>query len=209
VAIKTIVIISDTHGMHDKLAIPEGDILIHAGDMCNAGKLREVVEFNDWIGDLPHEHKIVIAGNHDWCFERQPNKTQAILTNCTYLQDSSVEIDGLKFFGSPWQPEFCNGAFNIRRGHDLRIKWSTIPDDVDVLITHCPPFGFGDGTFYGESAGCVDLAKRVKEIRPRLHAFGHIHEGYGRWDKGGTTYVNGSSCNFNYQPVNPPLVFQI
>ena len=208
-AMKTIVIISDTHGMHDQLTIPEGDILIHAGDLCNAGKLREVVEFNDWIGNLPHRHKIVIAGNHDWCFERQPNKARDILTNCTYLQDSSVEIDGLKFWGSPWQPEFCNWAFNIKRGHRLEAKWSLIPDDTDVLITHGPPLGIGDGTFYGEVAGCVDLAKRVKEVQPRLHAFGHIHEGYSIEEKGGTTYVNGSSCDFNYRPVNKPLVFEI
>ena len=187
-----IVAIADTHGRHEEVGVPEGDILVHAGDVTNAGSLEELDAFNDFLSSLPHPHKIVIAGNHDFCFERERIDAERILTNATYLHDSDVTIHGIRFYGSPWQPKFMEWAFNLPRGEALAEKWKLIPEDTDILITHSPPFGFGDLTRHGEQVGCKDLRDRVSQIRPRVHIFGHIHEDAGIWKDDGMVVVNAS-----------------
>jgi len=203
----TIVAISDTHGLHEALEVPPGDILVHAGDITNMGEIEGVATFNEWLGSLPHSHKIVIAGNHDFCFERNREASEPLLTNCIYLHDTAVTVMGIRFWGSPWQPWFCDWAFNLQRGEEIRQKWNLIPDDTDVLITHGPPHGHGDRTDSGDLVGCRDLLEAVERIRPRLHVFGHIHEGYGVSSNDHTTMVNASNCDFSYEPVNPPVIF--
>jgi Icc-related predicted phosphoesterase len=188
-----IVAVSDTHGCHRRVAVPPGDILVHAGDLTMTGSLQDVAEFNDFLGKLPHPHKIVIAGNHDWCFQRKPEKARALLTNAVYLQDEAVTVEGIRFYGSPWQPWFYDWAFNLPRGRALADKWALIPEGTDVLVTHGPPRGFGDRTFDGRHEGCDDLLERVRRIRPKVHIFGHIHEAAGRWDEDGVTFVNAST----------------
>ena len=107
-----------------------------------------------------------------------PSQVRKELTNCTYLQDSSTEIYGLKIYGTPWQPKFCGWAFNLERGQELINKWDQIPDDTDVLITHTPPVGYGDLCSTGIRAGCVDLLLSVQQrVKPKYHIYGHIHEG--------------------------------
>lgn len=202
-----IVAISDTHGLHRSLTIPEGDILVHAGDITRSGELETVVDFNEWLGTLPHQHKIVIAGNHDFCFERDPQRSRALLTNCIYLQDESLTVQGIKFYGSPWQPWFFDWAFNLKRGPEIREKWNLIPADTDVLITHGPPFGYGDQTARGEKVGCQDLLQVVERLKPRLHVFGHIHEGYGTSTTESTTFMNACICTLSYKPENAPLAY--
>lgn len=204
-----IVVISDTHGRHRDLTIPPGDVLIHAGDLTMHGEMAMVQDFNTFLGHLPHRHKIVIAGNHDFCFENDPERSRAALTHCVYLQDEAVEIDGVRFYGSPWQPWFFDWAFQLQRGPEIRARWELIPADTDVLITHGPPLGFGDQTFRGERVGCQDLLEIVSMIRPRVHIFGHIHEAYGRWPEGPTTFVNASSVDLAYRPVNQPVVLEL
>ncbi len=205
-----IVCISDTHGLHDQVTdIPPGDILVHAGDITNHGELDQVRSFNDWIGRLPHTHKLVIAGNHDFCFENDADVSEALLTQCTYLRDSVAVIEGIHFYGSPWQPWFYDWAFNLRRGPDIRQKWELIPPDTDVLITHGPPQGHGDMTQGGEAAGCKDLLELIAQRAIGTHIFGHIHEGYGITQKDGTRYVNASTCTLAYNPTNPPIVIDI
>lgn len=201
-----LVLISDTHGFHQGLAVPAGDILIHAGDLSLRGALDEVRDFNAWLGRLPHPHKLVIAGNHDFCFERQPDESAALLTAGHYLCDSSVALAGLKFYGSPWQPWFFDFAFNLPRGPALRAKWDQIAAGTDVLITHGPAQGHGDLTARGERAGCQDLLDAVRRVRPRLHVCGHIHEGYGATREGETLCVNASICDVGYSPANAPIV---
>jgi Icc-related predicted phosphoesterase len=205
---KRIVAISDTHGMHRQLIVPEGDVLIHAGDLTAYGKLHEVADFNEWIGSLPHKTKIIIAGNHDWCFEGNDRNCRELLSNCIYLRDESVVVDGIKYYGSPWQPKFNNWAFNLSTKKRAK-KWSEIPADTDVLITHGPPFGGMDLTEDGLPVGCKELSKVVNRIKPKVHVFGHIHECYGQTAYGVTRYVNASSCNARYQVVNKPLVFEV
>lgn len=204
-----IVAISDTHNLHRHIQVPDGDILIHAGDLTDMGDLSDVRDFNDWLGTLPHEHKLVIAGNHDFCFESEPKTAESLLTNCTYLLDQPITIWDKTFYGSPWQPWFYNWAFNLRRGPEIRAKWDLIPNNVDVLITHGPPAGYLDETHDGEIVGCIDLKDAVRRVRPSLHIFGHIHEAYGRIKNGHTEYINASTCTLQYKPINPPVVIDI
>jgi predicted phosphohydrolase len=197
-----LVILSDTHSHHRRLAIPDGDILIHAGDMTNMGALHELHDFNEWLGTLPHPHKVVIAGNHDWCWERDKAAALKILTHAYYLEDSAMTIEGIRIWGTPWQPEFHHWAFNLPRGNALREKWALIAPDTDILITHGPPLGQGDRTMLWQQVGCADLMDVVKTLKPRLHIFGHIHEGYGVSYNGSTTFINASICELFNRPKN-------
>lgn len=209
-----IVTLSDIHTYWNEVEIPEGDVLVVAGDMTGTGTYSQLKDFNEWVGTLPHKHKIVVAGNHDWGFQRGFLDTYPDLTsNYTYLQDEEYKIDGVVFYGTPWQPEFCKWAFNLERGEPLAEKWSKIPDYTDVLITHGPPKGILDysrpidGTSVG--FGCEDLLKRVKEVQPVYHIFGHIHGSYGKKEIDGTTFVNTSICTEAYKPTNKPWVLEI
>ena len=205
-----IVCISDTHHLHNllKFEIPDGDILIHAGDFTNVGNKEDVVNFNKWLGKLPHKHKIVIAGNHDWLLYRKKN-SRNLLTNCTYLEDEEVTIDGIKFYGSPYTPTFFNWAFMLDRGQPLVDKWKQIPQFTDVLITHGPPYGRLDRTIEGNDTGCEALLGRVLDIKPKYHIFGHIHEAHGMVRNDYTCFINASSCNRAYIPKQEPIVFNI
>ncbi|MBI3927878.1 MAG: metallophosphoesterase family protein [Armatimonadetes bacterium] len=200
-----IIVLSDTHGLHERVSIPEGDLLIHAGDLTAHGSLRELSEFDRFLARLPHRHKIVIAGNHDWCFQRQPQQARSVLKAAIYLQDESTVVEGLRIYGSPWQPWFMDWAFNLPRGEALRRIWAAIPDGTDVLVTHGPPFGILDRTARGMHAGCQDLLDRVRDVRPALHVFGHIHEAYGQAREGTTLFVNASVCTLRYAPVQPAV----
>jgi Icc-related predicted phosphoesterase len=206
-----IVCISDTHGQHAKLNVPDGDVLIHAGDFAAFGDTPiEVIDFNQWLGTLLHRYKVVIAGNHDCMFERHPGAARELLTNVIYLENSGTELAGLKIWGSPVQPEFNNWAFNVARGAAIRRYWKMIPEDTDVLITHGPPYGILD-TAHPITAylGCEELANTVEQIKPRLHVFGHIHGGHGQLKANGTQFVNASVVNEAYQLVHAPQVFEI
>lgn len=197
-----IVCLSDTHGHHHKAKVPDGDVFVFAGDLMNTGtKVKELTSFNKWLGTLPHKNKIVVAGNHDRLFETNPPLAQALLTNATYLQDSGVEIAGVKFWGSPWQPEYMNWAFNLPRGgEELKRRWDEIPQDTDVLITHTPPYGCLD-VEHAQSLGCELLRDRmITAPSLKLHVFGHIHDGSGIVNTDTTTYVNASFLNSRYQP---------
>lgn len=206
-----IVFISDTHARHEGLEVPSGDVLVHAGDLTNRGELHDVRSFDAFLAGLPHRHKLVIAGNHDFCFEdHRAVEARAALAHATYLEDGGVEVGGLFFWGSPWQPWFYDWAFNLRRGAEIRAKWELIPEETDILITHGPPLGHGDRVARGgEAVGCADLLDRVRQIRPRIHCFGHIHEAYGQSSEGGTTFINASTCDLGYRPVNAPVVVDV
>lgn len=221
-----LVCISDTHTLTEGIVIPPGDVLLHAGDFSNVGKPEEVKGFSRFLERQPHKYKVVIAGNHDIPFDLQSYdrlrprflprekmpaaQIKALLTNCTYLEDTGVIIDGIKFWGSPWQPEFYDWGFNLARGAQCAQQWKTIPAGVDVLMTHGPPIGHGDRCQDGFRAGCVDLLREIQtRIHPRIHIFGHIHEGYGVTSDGNTTFINASICNLKYNPVQKPLVIDI
>jgi Icc-related predicted phosphoesterase len=201
-----IICISDTHNLHKDLKIPDGDILIHAGDMTCVGGIDEIKEFNQWLGTLPHRHKIVIAGNHDLYLESVPSMANVFITNAIYLNDSGIEIEGLKIWGSPISPNYGDWAFNRERGEAIRKHWEMIPEDTDILITHCPPFGILDWSDYASQCehttmakkheGCKDLLEIVRQkIKPRLHVFGHLHNAHGQVKIGETLFINASIVN--------------
>ena len=201
-----IVCISDTHTLHRQVEVPDGDVLIHAGDLCNRGTRGEVKQFMAWLAELPHRHKIFIAGNHDWPFYKFPRFAKRWVKHGIYLQDTSVTIERVKFYGSPWQPEFYDWAFNLPRGKHLARVWSCIPEDTDVLITHPPPLGILDA---GDRLGGEDLARRIQELSLKLHVFGHVHLGHGTEERENTTFVNASICDIDYRPVQAPIVVEL
>ncbi len=204
-----IVCISDTHNQLDRLRIPPGDLLIHAGDLSGRGSHKELARQLGLFAALPHRHKVVIAGNHDWGFQLDHAASRALVTGAVYLQDEAVTIEGLRIYGSPWQPWFLDWAFNYPRGQSLAPIWDRIPEGTDLLITHGPPLGHGDRTVSGEDVGCPALLDAIRRIKPRLHVFGHIHEGYGVTQEGPTTCVNASSCTEDYHPTNAPIVVDL
>lgn len=209
-----IVCLSDTHDCNGTIVVPDGDVLIHSGDATTVGSVEQLREFNGWFSGLPHKRKVFVAGNHDWLFETDNDVARRLLDpSIIYLQDSSTEIDGLKIYGSPWQPRFFDWAFNLNRGYEMAEKWAMIPDDIDFLITHGPPHGILDlvpRNGWDENTGCEELRKRVEQIaaigRLRLHIFGHIHCGYGVHEEFGVKFVNASCCDEQYNPTQPPIV---
>jgi len=186
-----LVAVADTHLYHDELVVPEGDVFVHAGDLCRAGEPGELEAAARWIRALPHPTKIVVAGNHDIAFESQPERAREILgPEVVYLEEAGTRVEGLKFWGSPWQPEFNHWAFNLPRGAALAEKWALIPEDVDVLVTHGPPFGIGDRGPTAGRLGCEELLARVTKVRPLVHLFGHIHQDGGVWQREETCFAN-------------------
>jgi predicted phosphohydrolase len=187
-----IVAVADTHTFQGDLrSIPDGDVFLHAGDLCRGGRLDELDTVAAWLRALPHRHKIVVAGNHDWCFVREPQAALEVLgQGVVYLQDSEAIIEGIRFWGSPWQPAFHNWAFNLPRGAALASKWALIPQGIHVLVTHGPPYGIGDWCGDPVRQGCQDLREAVRRVRPVLHVFGHIHQHGGFWEEEGVSFAN-------------------
>ena len=210
-----ITLISDTHGKHDHFTsnaygnlLGSGDVLIHAGDVSNVGRVTEIYNFLDWFSDVDYTHKVFIAGNHDWGFEKMTEIPEIFREkNVHYLFDSMVEIAGLKIYGSPWQPEFFNWAFNLpRMGSELQEKWDLIPEGLDILVTHGPGWGMLDNPPNGLNVGCELLQKRVVEVSPKIHVFGHIHHSYGQKYFNGTEYINAALLDERYNPTNKPIM---
>ena len=203
-----IVFISDTHGQHRKLKnLPKADLIIHGGDVSKLGKDHEVEDFIHWFLRLDYAHKIFIAGNHDFYFEDYSFDfiQKKLTSNCHYLCNSGVEIEGVKIWGSPVTPTFFNWAFNVDRGKAIEKYWNMIPIDTDILLTHGPVKGILDRTISDINAGCEDLLNTVKKVKPKFHLFGHIHEAYGKEKVKETTFVNGSLLNEKYELVNSPV----
>lgn len=154
---KKIFAISDTHGKHRNIIVPNADIIIHCGDVCSDGNMEEIIDFFSWFENLDIKNKIFVAGNHDLIFDLEPNVAKNLIpNNVILLENSSVIIDGIKFFSLAVRP-YVNLDYKLEK-------------DIDVLITHGPPFGILD-----EGIGCKILIDIVTEINPKLHIFGHIH----------------------------------
>lgn len=207
-----IVCISDTHGQIRDIpgGIPDGDVLVVAGDICLGREGLQLEAFGAQMRKLPHKHKILVAGNHDWgLFDANTREFDELMNDVTYLQDAEVLIDGVKFYGSPWQPEFHQMAFNLPRGIWMASVWSQIPIDVDVLITHAPPYGILDTLPDGQHVGCGELRRVFGRINPRLHVFGHVHSGYGQITEDETVYINAALCGRGHMLVNAPIVVDI
>ena len=197
--------------MRHNIEIPEGDVLIHAGDFSiSRDSSVDLLEFAKWFQALPYKHKILVPGNHDWCFQNNENWSRAQLPTVNVLINEEVIIEGLKFYGTPYQPIFCDWAFNLPPTQ-LKVEMDKIPLDTNILITHAPPYGILDKVSRQNagSVGCRILSKKVAVIRPKLHIFGHIHSGYGQYHRLKTRFINASLCDDSYKTVNKPIVVEV
>lgn len=216
--------------------LPDADVLIHAGDFTSVGREWEVDKFIQWCDKQSSRYTygvVFIAGNHDRCFDpkygeysiddaegtevkQTPAWLRNILSNLKlgssklhYLENESIELGGLKFWGSPITPWYHGDhwAFNAHRGPDIEAIWNQIPMDTDVLITHGPAAYKLDWIpSTNEYVGCEDLRKAINRVKPKLSICGHIHESYGAVHDVDTTYVNASICQASYYPRNKPWV---
>ena len=226
-----IVLVSDTHNRHRKLQLPEGDILIHAGDFTNNGTRKEIEDFDNWLASLDQfQHKILVPGNHDTGTEEKALLRDASqrkkqgeslevtnVENATVLRGEMVHVIGLKVFGLPDTLDPYNllwWAYRADTEEEMKVRAEGISDGVDVLISHMPPFGVGDTCHTGQRAGSRSLREVVlgAEQPPKLWAFGHIHECGGRAFRAKgieTVMVNAASCPLLGKGLRPPIVIDI
>lgn len=215
-----LVCISDLHG-HLPEDLPSGDALLISGDICPTVNheyffqriwLKE--NFNNWLKRLPYRMTFLCAGNHDFIFERSDIGSELA---CIYMKDSGYEWEGLKFWGTPWQPWFYDWAFNApRQDYNekfLREKFDLIPEGTDVLLSHGPPrMGSLDVVGTGSrrhNVGSTSLADRIRHIKPKLTVCGHLHDGYGEYEFDGCRVVNASYLDEDYLTGNDPIVVEI
>lgn len=191
--------------------VPDGDVLIHAGDFTEGGTKRESIDFFNWFSSRPHEHKIFIGGNHDFYLEKMTlaERKKTIPENLILLQDSGVSLKGFNFWGSPINPGDGQWAFNRERGRTIRNYWKKIPHNTSVLITHTPPYGIKDQLSDKRHVGCEELKSRIAEIRLPIHIFGHIHNHYGIVTLAPTTFINASCLDNRYRPIHPAVEIEL
>jgi Icc-related predicted phosphoesterase len=212
-----IVAISDMHGTLPQT--PPCDLMLIGGDICPIRNHASAFQaewlntvFRRWLAEQPARKIVGVCGNHDFVFEREPGLVPRDLP-WTYLQDSGIEWEGLKIWGSPWQLWFHDWAFNLYE-EQIKAKWDLIPAGTDILVLHGPPFGYGDAVpgrtpDQPRLTGSTTLLKRIEEIQPKLAIFGHIHEGRGVWMHGATTLANVTILDVQYNHVYPPWVWEL
>lgn len=210
-----LVILSDTHGEHENINVPAGDVLIHCGDFSCHGDERELVGFVRWLSKISPKYgaTFVIAGNHDRQLEIDPSLADVFGGVAEYLFNSSSNYRGWNFWGSCFTPAYNNWAFNLPKdGDELQKNWAQVPNNCDVLITHGPPYGVLDCVGYvKENVGCKWLRKRIEEVKPKVACWGHIHEarGLNYWSIPGTVCINATNLNGRYELVHEPVVFDL
>jgi len=197
--------LSDTHGKHRELPpLAAADVVVHSGDFTFGGSEQETLDFFDWFCDLPHPHKVVVAGNHDLCMF-DADGIEGLPDNVHYLRNSGVVVSGVGFYGIPMFMEDCMA------GRFPKL-YRQIPDNTDVVITHQPPFGFCDMGDYGQGMshrGDAQLAQRIMEVAPRLHLFGHEHDARAVEQHGTTLFSNAAVLDRQYRLVGSPVLFTL
>lgn len=209
-----IVALSDTHCRLNYITIPNGDILVFAGDLTFRGSHHEIQNELDKLAKHRDrfQEMVFICGNHDWLGEKEPALMRQMCNDrgITYLDNEEVVFNNIKFFGSAYTPWFYDWAFNAHRGIEISRHWNKIPLDTNILITHGPPMGILDRLPNGMNVGCDDLRKRIDDLKDlKVHIFGHIHHSYGEEHLDGVKYYNVSSCSEQYTPINLPVVIEI
>ena len=194
-----IIHISDTHGCHHRLKyLPEADVIVHSGDFCMVETQQEALDFLNWFCDLPYKYKIFICGNHDECLYNA--NIEGLDSNVFYLNNSDIEIEGIKFYGVPL---FMSDAYGRQD-----VYYKAIPFDTDVLITHAPALGILDFDI-NRNWGSEILLNRVNEIHPKAHLFGHIHLSHGLLKRDSTIYSNASIMSDSYTYLNKCNLIEI
>lgn len=209
-----IVAISDTHLYRPVL--PDGDVLLHTGDLTYRGLEHELKSVNEYFAMVKHQFKfgiIFIAGNHDLMFQTNPTKARTILSEGVYLQDSGADVDGIKIYGTPWVSQFGNWAF-MGDEDFLEGVYGGIPKDTDILLCHGPAHNLLDKVDRGENTGSKALLANLMRVKPAVFIHGHIHDEYGEArlnfkDGGSTLVINAATCDDRYQPVHPPVVLEV
>lgn len=214
--------ISDTHNEHLGLQVPNVDLVVHCGDESTHGKATmnepEARSFFDWFSGLDIATKVFVPGNHSTAVEQGLIHAEEY-PHVRFLIHDSMHWNGLKLFGSPFTPRFFDWAY-MKKRTQLDVVWQSIPEDVDILITHGPPKGVLDLTHDNDSkaliqVGCSALRRHVDDrIRPRIHAFGHLHDergisNYGMFNRGATQFINCSCCNLACKLRNPGFVVEL
>ena len=200
-----IAVASDTHGCHRRINIPECDIFVYCGD-AGITSYKKLEDFNDWLENLPVKHVIFIAGNHDIYLEEiGKENAKMLLSNAIYLENEGVQIEGIKFWGSPYSLEF-NGWSFMKDENGLKQIWDLIPKKTDFLITHGPAFGNLDRVGW-KNQGSQSLRYKIDEIKPKYHLSGHIHEEYRVIKTSHITHINASILNERYELINEPIEF--
>lgn len=206
-------LISDTHGKHEELIMPDNiDMVISAGD---GGTYKDPYNckpdldmFLVWFNSLPIKHKVYIPGNHDTAMESDLIE-ESLYQEINFLFHESIEIDGVKIFGSPYTPAFLGWAYNSTN-EELVELWKDIPNDLDILVTHGPPWGILDRCADGYRAGCKHLLYEVERAKPKYHVFGHIHEDGGKKEHHGETeFINASILDLGYKHHNNGHLIEI
>ena len=216
-----IVCISDTHSQLKRVAVPDGDLLVHAGDLTKGGSVNEIAEQFRQLNRMPHEDIIVVAGNHDRALQSKPELVglyRRRYPRVQYLNGESAVIAGIKVWGSPWTPWFQDWAFNFAQGpqgeREAEKHYATVPSDTQLLITHGPPRGILDrldshGSDPGAHVGSLALRERVRSLpQLRAHIFGHIHSAHGTSRGGDVLFINAAICDELYQPTQLPIVIE-
>lgn len=193
--------LSDTHNCHHRLHdLPEADVVVHSGDFCMVWEEREAIDFLNWFCDLPYKHKIFICGNHDECLYGA--NIDGLDNNVHYLRNSSIEIDGVKFYGVPM---FMSDCVTERQSRN----YANIPNDTNVLITHSPAYGildFDDNIHNGSE----EILTRISALPSlKAHLFGHIHTNHGITKQNGIIFSNGAIMNSDYSNINTPNLIEI
>ena len=214
-----IVALSDTHCQLSQVDVPDGDILVHCGDFTYFGEQKELIQFGKHLRKLPHKHKILVPGNHDLRLDvfhekYHPDAVKWINpdANTHILINEIVTIEGITFFGSPMVPKISQWAFG-RNPLTKDMIYQDIIHQIDsgwiqkphVVISHAPPSGILDEVDYG----CPVLLDFITTLKPKLHLFGHCHEGYGHTKNEHTTFINVSTCNREYLPKNKPYIIEV
>lgn len=214
--------ISDTHNRHRELTVPDADLVIHCGDESTHGNAwmnePEARQFLDWYSELDIETKVFVPGNHSTAVEQRLIRLEEY-PEIRFLINEPMQWNGLKLFGSPYTPLYQDWAYMKKRSR-LDEVWQSVPEDVDILITHGPPKGILDLTHDVDSkaliqVGCAALRRHVEErIRPQIHAFGHIHDekgirNYGMFTRGATQFINCSCCNLATKLKNNGFVVEV
>lgn len=193
--------ISDTHSIFSDIEIVPCDLLIHAGDITSLGTIEELILYNNWLGSIKHNYKYIIsvAGNHDFYAEKNKEEVKKILSNCFYLQEEYLDVEGFKIFGSPYVVKYNDNSFQ-KYEYELFNLFKDVR--ADIIISHAPCYDILDFTHEGNNAGSHSLRECIQDIiKPKLFACGHIHEARGILKDGSTIHVNGAMRNKKKTPL--------